>query len=94
MRRCMKKPRSLKVKRYAASLIHLNEYLASFLRVTMADKIGVTELNEIILNSIPNSCNHQKDKIAYVPLYLVSDYIHTVDLNTRLCVRWKTLPNV
>ena len=30
--------------------------------------------------------NHQKDKIAYVPLNPVMDYIYIADLNTRLCV--------
>ena len=58
----MKKTNSLKVRRYAARLIDLNEYLASFTRATIADKIGVTELNEIILNSMPNS----RSKQAYV----------------------------
>ena len=55
MRRCTKKPRSLKVRRYAARLIYFYEYLASFPGVTMADKIGVNKLNEIILNSTNNS---------------------------------------
>ena len=62
IRRCMKKPRSLKVRRYAAHLIDLNECLVSFPVATMDDKIGVTELNEIILNSTPNSWSKQ----AYV----------------------------
>ena len=54
----MKKPRSLKIKRYAVSLIHLNQYLASFTVSTMADKIGVNELNEILSKSMPNIwCN-------------------------------------
>ena len=39
--------------RYAKRLLDLNEYLASFLGATMDDKIGVTEINEIILKSIP-----------------------------------------
>ena len=47
MRRCMKKPRGLKVRRYAACLIGLNEYLAYFTGATMADKMGVTEINKI-----------------------------------------------
>ena len=38
MRRCMKNPRSLKVKRYSACLIDLNEYLVSFPGATMAEK--------------------------------------------------------
>ena len=34
--------RSLKERSYAARLIDLNEYLASFMGGTLADKIGVT----------------------------------------------------
>ena len=62
MRRCMKKPRSLKVRRYATRIIDLNEYLAYFPGATMADKIGVNELNKILLNSLINSWS----KKAYV----------------------------
>ena len=62
MRRCMKNPLSLKVRHYSTCLIDLNEYLASFPGATMADKMGVTELNEILLNIMPNSCSKQ----AYV----------------------------
>ena len=53
---------SLKVRRYAARLIDLNGYLAYFPGATMADKMGITELIEILLNSIPNSWYKQ----AYV----------------------------
>ena len=59
MRRCMKKPHSLKVRHYAVRLIYLNGYLASFPGATMTDKIGATELNEFLLNSIPRSCYNQ-----------------------------------
>ena len=55
MRCGMRKPSGLKVRRYVACLIDLNEYLASFPGATFSDKIGVTELNEILLNSMPNS---------------------------------------
>ena len=41
--------------RYAARLIDLNDYLASFTVNTMAYKIGVTEINEILLNNMPMS---------------------------------------
>ena len=44
-----------KSKRYAARLIYLNEYLASLLWANLADKIDVTELIEINLNSMPIS---------------------------------------
>ena len=41
------------------------------------------------------SCNNrQKDKISYVTLDPVTDYVYIVDLNTRLRVGWKTLPNL
>ena len=56
------KMRRLKVRCYAARLIHLNEYLASFLGGTLADKIDVTELNAVVLNIMPNSWS----KEAYV----------------------------
>ena len=62
MRRCIKKPRSLKVKFYVAHLLDLNEYLASFPEANMTDKFGVIELNDILLNRIPNSWYKQ----AYV----------------------------
>ena len=65
MRRCMKKQCSLKARRYAARLIDLNEYLASFPGVTIADKIDFNELNAILLNSMHNSCSNQ----AYIQAF-------------------------
>ena len=53
------KPCSLTVRRYVERLIYLNEYLASFPGATVTDKIGVTKLNEILLNSIPNIWSKQ-----------------------------------
>ena len=38
--------------------------------------------------------NHQEEKNYYVPLDPVTDYIYIADLNTRLRVGWKTLPNL
>ena len=55
MRRGIKKMRSLRVRCYAEHLIYLNEYFNLLPGETLADKIGVTELNEILLNSMPNS---------------------------------------
>ena len=55
----MKKPRALTVRSYAAHLIYLNEYLAPFPGENLNDKIGVTKLNEILLNSMPNSWSIQ-----------------------------------
>ena len=56
MRRCTKNTRSLKVRHHPGRLIDLNEYLVSFPGETMADKMGVTELNEILLKNMQNSC--------------------------------------
>ena len=50
-----KKLHAIRVRRYASRLIDMNEYLASFMGDTMADKIGVTELSDILLNDMPNS---------------------------------------
>ena len=61
---------SLTVRRYGARLIDLNEYLASFPGETLTDKIGVTELNKILLNSMPNILS----KHAYVQ-YFNCEYI-------------------
>ena len=55
----MKTPHSLKVIRYAALLIDWNEYLASFLGATMADKMVITELNKFLLNSMPDRSSKQ-----------------------------------
>ena len=62
MLRGIKKTRILKVRLYAAHLIYLHEYLASFLGENLADIIDVTELNEILLKRTPNSWSKQ----AYV----------------------------
>ena len=58
----MKKPCALTVRHYAARLIDLNEYLASFPGATLNDKISVNMLNKILLNSMYNSWYKQ----AYV----------------------------
>ena len=44
MCRGMKKPCALTVRLYSARLIDQNEYLASFLGVTLNYKIGITEV--------------------------------------------------
>ena len=53
------KTRDLTVRRYLARLIDINEYLTSFMGDTLTDKIGVTEVNEILLNSMPSICSRQ-----------------------------------
>ena len=62
MCRRMKKTRALTERCYAAPLIGINEYLASFLGANLNDKIGITELNKILLISMPNIWSRQ----AYV----------------------------
>ena len=57
MRRGMKKLCSLKVRRYADPLIFLNGYFDFLPEAILPETIGVTELNEILLNSMPNSCS-------------------------------------
>ena len=62
MRPWTKKLYSLKVRRYALYLIDLNDYLDSFPGAKFSDKIGVTELNKILVNIMPNIWSKQ----AYV----------------------------
>ena len=50
MRLCIKNLHSLKVRLFAVLFIDLNEYLDSFPGATMDEKMGITELNEILLN--------------------------------------------
>ena len=59
------KPRSLTLRRYVARFIDLNEYLVSFPGATSTVKISVTELNEILLKGMPNSCSKQ----SYVQVF-------------------------
>ena len=54
MRCRMRKPRELKVRRYAARMNELYEYLAVFSGAKANDKIGETGFNGIIFNSIPS----------------------------------------
>ena len=61
----MKKTRIMTVGRYAARLIDLNEYLASFPGATLTDKIGVIKINEIFLNSMPKIWSKQ----AYIQVF-------------------------
>ena len=54
MRRGMRKTHNLKLRCYAACMIDIDEYLYAFQGAKASDKIGETELNEILLNSMPN----------------------------------------
>ena len=62
MRHGMRNPHGLKVRLYVHSLIDLSNYLPSFPGSTPTHKIGMIELNEILLNSKTNSWSKQ----AYV----------------------------
>ena len=55
----MRKPCGLKVIKYVNHLIVLNKYLDYFPGANMTDKIGVTEKNENLLNSMPNIWSKQ-----------------------------------
>ena len=50
----MRNPNELELICYAAHIIDLNEYLAVLTVRKAIDKIGNMELDEIILNSMPN----------------------------------------
>ena len=58
----MRKTHILRVRRYYACIIEPNEHLDEFYRGKASDKIGKTELNKILLNTIPNGWN----KKAYI----------------------------
>ena len=49
-----RKPYELKVGYYSARLIDLNEQLSTFPGAKESDNISEMELNQILLNSIPN----------------------------------------
>ena len=65
MRRGMKKPHALKVRLYLDCLIELSKYLHSFPGSALTHKIGMAELSEILLISMPNSWSKQ----AYVQVF-------------------------
>ena len=56
MHREMRNLRGFKVMIYVACLVEINKHLAMFRGAKAGDKICEIELNEILLNSIPNSC--------------------------------------
>ena len=53
MGRVMREPHKLKVRRYDARLIGLNECLADLHGAKVSEKNGETELNGILLNMMP-----------------------------------------
>ena len=66
MCRYMKNPYRLKVRRYFARLIDLDEYLASFLGATISDNMVVTDLNEILLSSISNRSTKKRMYTGFI----------------------------
>ena len=65
MRRGMRESHELELRCYAYYIIYINYYLASFPWEKSIDKIGDTELNEIVYNSMPNIWIKQ----AYVQVF-------------------------
>ena len=63
--RRMREPCVLMVRRYVDCLIVLNKYLDSLPGAKLSEKNGTVELNEILLNSMPNSCSNK----AYVQVF-------------------------
>ena len=59
MGRGIRKPCGLTVRQYMFSYIDIKEYSGFIPCGKMSDNIGVTELNEIFLNSIPNCWSKQ-----------------------------------
>ena len=54
MRHRMREPRGLKAMFYDSFVIDINEYFAVFHKAKVSDKICEMELNEKLLNSMPN----------------------------------------
>ena len=54
MRRGMRNPRGLNIRLYAAHMIGLNKYLSIFPWAKANEKMYETDLNEILLKSMPN----------------------------------------
>ena len=50
----MRDQHSLKMRRYAARFVDLNDFVAMFPGANISYKICVTELNDIFLNSMPS----------------------------------------
>ena len=59
MRPAMRKPRDLPLKKFAAQLTELNNYLLLFLGSVNAKKMDPEELNDILLRAVPNSWARQ-----------------------------------
>ena len=73
----MKEPRALTVRQYTVRLVDVNEYLESLPGATLNDNIGKTQLNEILLHSMPNSWSIQ----AYVKGFYCESINFKKDVN-------------
>ena len=65
MHRGMRNPRGLKLGRYSSCMIDLKKYLVLLPGANISDYMCMTELNENLLNSMPNSWSKQ----AYVQVF-------------------------
>ena len=59
MRRVIRKLHGSKVRRYVAHLVDIHEYLVVFPGTNISNKVCVMELNEKVLNSMPNIWSKQ-----------------------------------
>ena len=59
MQHGMSNPCSFKVRQYADCIIDINNYLAVLYGVNSSDKNFETELNEFLLNNMPNRWSTQ-----------------------------------
>ena len=59
MCRGTRKPRELKVRRYAECMVDLNGYLDILTGPKASKEIGETKLDKTIFHSMPNGCSRQ-----------------------------------
>ena len=78
----MRKPRELKVRHCAACLIDINDYLNALPGAKSSDNIGETDIDKILLNSIPNGWIKQ--------VYVQGFYCETITKNVNMFERMKT----
>ena len=72
----IRKPRELKARLYVAHIIEINEYLSIFSGEKASIKTFETELNEIILKSIPNGGSRQAYVQGFDCVYITLKYVN------------------
>ena len=77
-----KKARVVTVRRYVACLIDINDFFFPFPGDTLNDKISLTKLNEILLNSMPNNWY----KLAYVQGFYCESITFKIFINMFGCM--------